>query len=194
MPKKTNVRDKVNRLRAFLARERRMPGYAEMLELFEYQSKNAVYQILRKLEREGYVTIDQGKAAPTGKLTGAVRVLGAVRAGFPSPAEEELIDTISLDDYLIERPEATFMLKVTGDSMVDAGIYPGDMVLVEKGVEPRNNDIVIAQVDGDWTMKYFVRDRDGVRLEPANRNYDTIRPENDLEIGGIVRSVIRKFT
>ena len=77
--------------------------------------------------------------------------------------------------------------------MIDAGIQPGDMVLVEKGKPPRNNDIVIAQIDGEWTMKYFMRDKSGVRLEPANRNYATIRPTDSLEIGGIVKTVIRKY-
>jgi SOS-response transcriptional repressor LexA len=77
--------------------------------------------------------------------------------------------------------------------MIDAGIFPGDMVLVEKGIAPKTNDIVIAQVDGEWTMKYFVRDKKGVRLEPANRNYRTIRPQNTLEVAGVVRTVIRKY-
>jgi len=193
MPRKVDIHEKVRLLREFRATRRRCPGYNEMLELFGYRSKNAVHGLLRKLAELGYVTIEKGKFAPTGKLTGSIRLLGAVQAGFPSPAEEELIDTLSLDEFLVERPDATFMLKVTGDSMIDAGIHPGDMVLVEKGRAPRNNDIVIAEVDGEWTMKYFVRDRKGVRLEPANREYTTIRPKHSLEIGGIVRSVIRKY-
>ena len=78
--------------------------------------------------------------------------------------------------------------------MIDAGIQPGDMVLVEKGKEPRGGDIVVAQVDGEWTMKYFTRDRQGIRLDPANRNYKPIRPKNDLELAGVVRSVIRKYS
>jgi repressor LexA len=77
--------------------------------------------------------------------------------------------------------------------MIDAGIHPGDMVLVEKGKEPKSNDIVIAEVDGEWTMKYFVRDREGVVLEPANRRFRAIRPKNSLHIGGVVRSVIRRY-
>ena len=75
----------------------------------------------------------------------------------------------------------------------DGGAVPGDLVLVEKGATPKNNDVVIAQVDGEWTMKYFVRDRNGVRLEPANRKYKSIRPKDSLEIGGVVRTVIRKL-
>jgi len=141
----------------------------------------------------GYLTKRRGKIAATSRLTGTVKLLGAVQAGFPSPAEEELIDTLSLDEFLIERPEATFMLKVSGDSMLEAGIHPGDLVLVERGVAPRSNDVVVAQVDGEWTMKYFIRDRKGVRLEPANRKYKAITPRSSLEIGGVVRCVIRKY-
>lgn len=194
MPRKTNIREKVEALRSFLAQEKRLPGYNEMLEVFGYRSKNAVFGLLRKLQDHGYISIDHGKVSPTDKLTGTIRLLGSVQAGFPSPAEEELLDTMSLDAFLVEKPEATFMLKVTGDSMVDAGIQPGDLVLVEKGPRPKNNDIVIAQVDGEWTMKYFMKTRGEVRLEPANRNYDTIHPKDSLEIGGIVRTVIRKYS
>lgn len=193
MPRKMDIEDKVRRFRQFYAVQRRVPGYNEMLELFGYRSKNAVHGLLRKLAELGYITIDKGKFAPTGKLVGSIRLLGAVQAGFPSPAEEELIDTLSLDEFLVEKPEATFMLKVTGDSMIDAGIHPGDMVMVEKGRTPRNNDIVVAAVDGEWTMKYFMRDSTGVRLEPANRAYTAIRPTHSLEIAGVVRTVIRKY-
>lgn len=193
MPRRTNLQQKVNALRAFFARERRVPGYNEMLDVFGYRSKNAVFGLLGKLEEHGYITKSHGKIAFTGKLTGATRLLGTVQAGFPSPAEEELIDTLSLDEYLVENPDATFMLRVTGDSMIDAGIQPGDLVLVEKGKEPKTNDIVIAAVDGEWTMKYFIKDGRNVRLEPANDKYKTIRPKHSLEIGGIVRTVIRKY-
>jgi SOS regulatory protein LexA len=193
MPRKTDVPEKVRKLKAFFLREKRLPGYNEMLKLFGYRSKNAVFGLLEKLRELGYVSKVRGKLAFTAKLRGGVRLLGAVQAGFPSPAEEELVDTLSLDEFLIQRPEATFLLKVSGDSMVDAGIFPGDMVLVEKGVAPKSNDIVVAQVDGEWTLKYFQRDRKGVRREPANRKYKAIRPRQSLEIGGIVRSVIRKY-
>jgi repressor LexA len=193
MPRKTDINAKVASLRTFYAAHRRMPGYNEMLEVFGYASKNAVHGLLRKLSALGYLTIEDGKAAPTGQLVGHIRLLGAVAAGFPSPAEEELLDTLSLDEFLVEKPDATFLLRVTGDSMIEAGIHPGDIVLVEKGRAPANNDIVIAEVDGEWTMKYFVRDKRGVRLEPANAGYRAIRPRNTLQIGGVVRTVIRKY-
>jgi len=193
VPRRIDLNEKAKKLRRFFAQYRRLPGYNEMLKVFGYSSKNAVYGLLRKFEEHGYISIEQGKIAPGNKLNGCLRVLGSVRAGFPSPAEEELVDTLSLNEFLVERPDSTFMLKVTGDSMIDAGIQPDDMVLVERGVSPRTGDIVIAQVDGEWTMKYFVKDKGGTRLEAANKKYKTIRPGNSLEIGGVVRAVVRKY-
>lgn len=193
MPRKMDLDEKVRRLRQFFRQERRAPGYQEMLQLFGYRSKNAVFGLLRKLCQAGYLTKTGGKIGLTARLTGTVRLLGTVQAGFPSPAEEELADTLSLDEYLIRRPEATFMLTVNGDSMIEAGIHPGDIVLVEKGLKPRPNDIVIAQVDDEWTIKYFTVDQAGVRLDPANPKYRFIRPRRTLVIGGVVKAVIRKY-
>jgi len=85
------------------------------------------------------------------------------------------------------------MLRVECDSMIDAGILPDDVVLVERGRTARNGDIVIACVDGAWTMKYFYKDATGVRLEAANKKYSTIRPTHKLAVEGVVSSVIRKL-
>ena len=191
---RTGLPDKIRLLREFYRMEKRLPGYNEMLYLFNFKSKNAVHSLLLKLHQMNYIVKTERKIAPTGKLTGTVKLLGTIQAGFPSPAEEELVDTMSLDEYLIENPNATFMLKVTGDSMIDAGIHPGDIVLVERGKQPRKGDIVIAQVDDEWTMKYYAKDKQGVYLEPANKKYQPIRPKASLEIAGVVRSVIRKYT
>ena len=134
-----------------------------------------------------------GRIILSSKITSQIAVLGTVQAGFPSPAEEELLDTMSLDEFLVARPEATYLLTVSGDSMIDEGIHPGDLVLVEKGGAPKPGDIVIAQVDGEWTMKFFGKDATGVYLDPANPSYSRIRPRSTLSIGGIIRAVIRKY-
>ena len=120
-------------------------------------------------------------------------VLGTVIAGFPSPAEEELTDTLSLDAYLITNKAATYILKVSGDSMIEAGILPGDLLLVERGVTPRDGDIVIAQVDRAWTIKYFRRRGSMVFLEAANKAYQPIHAKEELQIAAVVRAVIRKY-
>ena len=194
MKTRKTLKEKAELLREFYRRERRAPGYQEAMDLLGYHSRHAVFRLWRRLVAEGFATLSpQGKFTFTGRLTGGVHVLGHIQAGFPSPAEEELADTLSLDDYLVRRPEATFMLTVTGDSMLDAGIHPGDLVLVEKGVNPRNNDVVVAQVDEEWTLKYYVKDQEGIRLEPANCKYRTIRPSRSLCIGGVVKAVIRRY-
>jgi repressor LexA len=120
-------------------------------------------------------------------------VLGTVSAGFPSPADEELTDTMSLDEYLIRNKEATYILKVNGHSMLNAGILPGDMPLVECGADPHDGDIVIAQVDRAWTMKFFRRRGAAVFLEAANKDYQPIHPQEELQIAAVVRAVIRKY-
>lgn len=193
MPRVMDVRGHVGKLRDFLRREGRLPGYCEMLQLFGYRSKNAVYGALKRLEEHGFVEKRRGRLRATPLLAGSVRRLGAVQAGFPSPAEEELVDTLSLDEFLIRRPEATFILTVQGDSMNGAGIMPGDMVLVEKGGTPKPHDIVVAQVDEEWTLKYYMKDNAGVRLDAANPRYPSIRPKRSLTLGGIVKAVIRKY-
>lgn len=195
MKKAISLKDRLAALRKFYRAERRVPTYAEMMELFGYRSKNAVYRLVGRLEEMGYLNRgENGRISFTRKLAGTIKILGLVQAGFPSPAEEELVDVLSLDEYLVRRPEATFMLTVSGDSMIEAGIHPGDLVLVERGRNPKNNDIVVAQVDGEWTMKYYLKDRRGqARLEPANQKYCTIIPKQSLTIGGIVRAVVRRY-
>lgn len=187
------LRNRINALMYFYRDRGRMPSYSEIGQLFGFKSKNASFKFVEKLIKLGIVEKDiRGKIIPK-KLLNGIRVLGVIEAGFPSPAEEELIDTISLDRWLINNPTATFMLKVTGDSMIEAGILPGDMVLVDRSLTPKSGDIVIAQVDGQWTMKYFIRKGGEVVLVPANSKYKPIKPKSELNIGGVVTSVIRKL-
>ena len=195
MPQKSKLSERIPVVNAFVQRTGRAPTLDELRALFRVKSKNTASVMARKLVAAGALTrTSTGRlSAPGRKAAEPLRVLGLVAAGFPSPAEEALLDTISLDEYLIRRPEATFMLRVDGDSMIEAGILPGDTVLVERGRTPRNGDIVIACVDGAWTMKYFYKDGKGVRLEPANKKYETIRPKSRLAVEGVVSSVVRKL-
>lgn len=144
-------------------------------------------------ERKTIIVTLINKLSPRNPKAPGIRAPGAIEAGFPSPAEEELVDTISLDELLIQNREATFLLKVSGDSMTNAGIMPGDMVIVDKGRTPKNGDIVIAQVDGEWTMKYLRKRGDTVTLAPANPKYQPITPKNELKISGVVTAVVRKY-
>ncbi len=158
-----------------------------------YKSKNAVTKLVGRLEAEGFLRKDrQGRLIP-GKMYGSVKMLGVVAAGWPSPSEEELIDTLTLDEFLIENREATYMLKITGDSMKDAGIMDGDIVLVERTANHKSGQIVVAEVDGEWTVKYLRKNKDGFYLEPANDAYEPIYPQSQLTIAAVVKAVIRKY-
>jgi SOS regulatory protein LexA len=181
------------KLRRFYVQEKRMPSYGELAALLEFRSKNAAQYVVRKWVGQGLLEKGSaGKLIP-GKLFGGVRVLGAVTAGWPSPAEEETADTISLDEWLIENREASFMLRISGDSMIDAGIRPGDMVIVERGRAPKNGDIVVAEVDREWTIKTYEKLGGQIRLVPANAAYQPIVPQEELRFAGVVRAVIRKY-
>lgn len=183
----------LSKIVAFYKHEQRLPTYREMLSLTGFKSTNAVYRLVERLVAAGWlVRGSNGKLAPGRQFLG-LKVLGAIEAGWPSPAEEELVDTMTLDEWLIGNREATFMLKVSGESMIDAGIRPGDMVLVERGRTPQNGDVVVAEVDNQWTLKYFERHGGRVVLMPANKKFQPIVPREELNIAAVVTAVIRKY-
>ena len=187
------LRSRVKDVSTFYHQKGRMPSFSEIGEMFRLSSKGSVHKAVNRLEGMGAVSRDsRGRLIP-GSIKSPVRVLGTVEAGFPSPAEEELADTLSLDDLLIQNREATFLLKVSGDSMSGAGILPGDMVIVDKGQTPKSGDIVIAEVDGAWTMKYLKKRGENITLMPANPDYKPIRPKSELKIAGVVTAVVRKY-
>ena len=191
--KDEKLRSRIRDISFFYHTKGRMPSFSEIGELTGLQSKNAVSKLVDKLDSLKVVGKDEkGRLIPR-SIASPVRILGSVEAGFPSPAEEELADTLSLDDLLIENPNATFLLKVSGDSMSEAGILPGDMVIVDKGQTPKSGDIVIAEVDGQWTMKYLRKRGESLTLIPANPNYKPIKPKNELKIAGVVTAVVRKY-
>jgi SOS regulatory protein LexA len=184
----------VSKLKSFYTRHKRLPSFSELQKLLGYRSKGGISRLIPNLIKKGVVRRDiTGRLLPTSLLEGGIKLLGSIQAGFPSPAEEELIDTLSLDEFLIQKPDASYLLKVSGDSMIEAGIHPDDLVIVERGRQPGNGDIVVAQVDQEWTMKYYYRHGRQVILRPANSKYQPIRPSHELVIGGIVIACIRKY-
>ncbi len=177
----------------FFRKHKRMPSIAELTKLAGFASKKAGYDLSQRLIAQKVLAKDTtGKLVPR-QLFGGIKVLGLVEAGWPSPAEEELVDTMNLDEYLIENKEATYLLRVKGDSMIDAGIQEGDLVIAERTNTPKVGAIVIAEVDGEWTMKYLRRGTQGLYLEPANKNYKPIHPEEGLRVIAVVKGVIRKY-
>ena len=117
---------------------------------------------------------------------------GFVNAGFPSPAEDYMQGSLNLND-LIDNPSSTFMARVEGDSMKDAGIYQGDLLIVDKAKDAVSGDVIIGMIDGDFTLKRYILDKDEkgnkrITLRPENKDYQDIpvTAESDFEIWGVV--------
>jgi repressor LexA len=187
--------DYQSKIANFYKHSRRMPNYAEMMALLKFKSKNSVTKLVKKLVAEGVIEQDSKGYLIPKRLFGNIKVLGTVEAGFPSPAEEELVDTMTLDEWLIKNKEATYMLKAKGDSMIEAGIMEGDMILVDRSKEAKNGDIVIARLNDGWTVKYLRKKGNTVMLIPGNKKYKPIIPKegDELEIAAVVTAIIRKY-
>lgn len=189
----TESRKAVEKIAHFYRAHRRMPSYSELERLWGYRSKGAVAYAVEKLIEEGVLGKDKtGRLLPA-RLNVGAKLLGLVEAGFPTPAQEEQLDEISFDEYLTPNKESSYILKVKGDSMIDAGIYDGDMVIVERRQTYKPGQIVIAAVDGEYTMKYLRKKGEHYYLEPANEKYKPMYPKGHLEIEAVVTAVVRKY-
>ena len=118
-----------------------------------------------------------------------------VPAGFPSPADDYKEEKLDLNKYLIKNPVATYFVRVSGDSMIGAGIHSGDLLVVDRSIEPRDKNVVIAHLNGELTVKRIRIRKNKITLEPENTNYPTqrISPESEFEVWGVVTNVIHSL-
>jgi len=163
-----------------------------MQKLLGYASKGGVMYCVTKFAKDNFIIRDKGKIIRGSKFYD-LRAIGIVEAGFPTIAEEDSSNTISLDEMLIDNKGATYMLSVKGDSMKDAGIFDGDMVLIDRTKTAKPGKIVVAEIDGEYTLKYLRKDGSKFFLEPANKNFKPIYPKEKLRIQGVVTVIIRKY-
>jgi len=119
-------------------------------------------------------------------------VLSHISAGFPSPAEDYAESSIDLNEELISNKHATFFVRVVGDSMTDANIKDGDVLIVDKSKNPENNNIVIAILEGEFTVKRLIIKGKTILLQPENEEYKPIEVKNELIIWGVVTYIIHK--
>lgn len=118
-----------------------------------------------------------------------------IQAGFPSPAEDHLVQRVDLMTQLIRHPQATYLLRVRGESMRDAGIFDNDVVMVNRAVAPRSGQVVIAMVDGEFVCKTLYQRQGRIKLKAANVTFPDITPKDGqtLEIWGVVIAAIKQF-
>ena len=176
------------------------PSLSEMAAYLKVSSKNAVSKLLDQLESKDYIKIN-GKARGIKVLDTmgesiikgmfSAPILGTIQAGMPTLAEEHIEEWINLPQTLVKKRKNVFLLRVRGDSMKNAGIFEGDLVIVNPTKDVKNNDIVVALLHDEATVKRFIKIQNRVYLKPENDNYKNIYPEGEWLIQGKVVGVIR---
>lgn len=131
---------------------------------------------------------------PDEKTSGLQFFESRVQAGFPSPAQGEYADTIDLNRALITNPAATFCARVIGDSMVDAGINEGDLLIIDRSLIPQDGNIAVCFVDGDFTVKRLSVREEGIYLTPANSQFPELKvdEESNFQVWGVVSHIIKR--
>ncbi|MDA1208721.1 MAG: transcriptional repressor LexA [bacterium] len=190
----------LNYIREFQHKRGYSPSLADLALAFGVRSKNAIAKVVNVLVREKQLEKD-----PKGRIkiieiheaeipeAMTLPLFGPIAAGFAAPVEEQAEEMITLDDYLVRDRASTFLLRVKGDSMIDAGIHEGDLVVVERGKEPRVNEIVVGVLDGEFTLKRLKRNKGKYYLQAENPAYPDMYAMEELQVAGVVKSVIRKY-
>jgi len=204
MPK--DITDRQRELLKFIVKQIREhdlpPSVSEMAAYLKVKSKNAVAKLLAALEDNGFIETS-GKARGIRVLDslgesldqGLVRlpILGNIQAGSPHLAEEHVEDWINLPQTLVKSRRDVFLLRVRGDSMINAGIYEGDLVIVRPTKDVKNNDIVVALLHDEATVKRFVQIKNRAYLKAENPEYKNIYPKEEWMVQGKVVGVIRSL-
>ena len=178
------------------------PSLADLALAFGVRSKNAVAKVVNILVREGYIEKDPKGRIKIMELTEKgdtsaqpmmLPLFGPISAGFAAPVEEQAEEMISLDTYLIGNRSSTFLLRVKGDSMIDAGIYEGDVVVVDRNKTPKLSDIVVGVLDGEFTLKRLKRGKGKYYLQAENPDYPDMYAMDELQVAGVMVGMIRKI-
>ena len=170
-----------------------LPSFEIIAKDFGFKHKNSVWQYFNKLKEEGLIFEKNNRFYINKELFGAVLFSSVVKAGFASVADDYVEKRVSLDETFDINSPSTFLFTVSGDSMIDLGIYEGDKVIVQKTNTAKDGDIVIAFIDGGYTLKTYRNKKGQVYLEPANSNYPNLYPKEQLVIFGIAQGIVRKF-
>lgn len=191
----------LNYIREFQVKRGYSPSLADLALAFGVRSKNAIAKVVNALLREKQLEKD-----PKGRIKileiaetherpqpMVLPLFGPIAAGFATAAEEQAEELVGVEDFLVRDRARTFLLRVKGDSMINAGIVEGDIVIVERGKEPKVNEIVVGILDGEFTLKRLKKDKGKFYLQAENPAYPDMYAVEDLQVAGVVRGVMRKY-
>lgn len=184
----------LDQLRDYYAQHRCLPSFTVVAHILGLRSTSSVAALVKRLKAAGYLDQGPDRRIKPGRRFFERTIVDTVRAGLPAAAVEAPAEVVTIDEQLIDVPSRTVMLTVKGDSMQEAGILPGDTVIVVKGAPAKPGDIVVAIVDNEFTVKYLDRDKKGAFfLRAGNVAYPPIKPKETLELFGVVVGSYRKY-
>lgn len=179
------------------------PALSDLALAFGVRSKNAIAKVVSALVKAGEIEKDpKGRikivdkhSEPQEPQSMILPLFGPISAGFAAPVEEQAEEMLSLEEYIVPQRNraSTFLLRVRGDSMINAGIQEGDLVVVERGATPRPEEIVVGVLDGEFTLKRLKHNKGKFYLQAENDRYPDMFALEELQVAGVVRSVVRKY-
>jgi repressor LexA len=174
---------------------RALPSYSTMTEVLGLASKSAVHALVKRLVKAGFLLITPDRrVAPDKRFFERALAGSVVRVGQqPSLADQDVMEGMVVDRYLIDNPATSFIIEVKGDSMIDAAIMEGDQVVVDTALSYRAGDIVAAEIAGEVTIKTLIKEQGVWVLQPQNAAYEVIRPEGKWRVVGVVVGLMRKY-
>lgn len=178
------------------------PSLADLAIAFGVRSKNSVAKVVNTLVAEkqiekdpkGRIKIVSMPSSDDAPLPLVLPLFGPIAAGFAAPIEEHAEEQITVENYLVKNRSSTFLLRVKGDSMIDAAIHEGDLVVVERSKQPKPNDIVVGVIDGEFTLKRLKKDKGKYYLQAENADYPDLFALDELTVAGVVVGLMRKMT
>ena len=183
----------LGKLQDYFAAHQVFPSYAAIGRIVGLNSTSSVSAMIARLKLQKYLeTSKDGRLKPGSRFFERPLMLDKVAAGLPSMVFDAPPESLSIDARLVKKPSKTFLIRVKGDSMEDAGLLPGDTLIVEKAHTAKEGQIVVAILEDAYTVKRLIREGKRFVLKPENKAYPVLRPEN-LEIVGIVVGSFREY-
>lgn len=194
MPTPNRDSEHLAKLRDYYARCKALPSYSQIGDLLGIAAVSAVSKCLHRFQEAGYLDrTPEGDWVPTRQFFARPMMAARIPAGPPIEVFDTAEELCVIDDLLVDKPSATSLVTVKGESMIGAGIHDGDVAVVQRGAEARSGDIVAAVVDGELTLKTLRFKRGHPELHPENPAYPVIHPQEGLEIFGVMTGLVRKM-
>jgi SOS-response transcriptional repressor LexA len=181
----------LRKIQDYYADQQVLPSYARIADLLGVRSKSWASAIVSRLVVRHFLEFTPDRRLKPGSRFFEHYFFESVQAGLPNPANDRPREAVTLENFLIQKPSQTVLLRVKGDSMKEAGIYEGDLAVVERRYTANVGDVVVANLDTEFTLKYLDKDRHGHFLRPANAEFEAIR--DGFEIFGVMVGLVRKY-